>query len=102
MHMQTPRAPPPPVAAMLSPMLWQLNCPDRFDMYSAGVLLLQARMLAPADSFPLGIISFVPDPAPTAAQLFVAVLGTAQTAARTQCGISKGLKGPPRLREIFA
>ena len=41
-HTQTPRAPPPPVAAMLSPILWQLNCPDRFDMYSAGVLLLQA------------------------------------------------------------
>ena len=41
---QTPRAPPPPVAAMLSPILWQLNCPDRFDMYSAGVLLLQVPL----------------------------------------------------------
>ena len=40
---QTPRAPPLPVAAMLSPILWQLNTPDRFDMYSAGVMLLQAR-----------------------------------------------------------
>ena len=38
---QTPRAPPPPVAAMLSPILWQLNTPDRFDMYSVGVMLLQ-------------------------------------------------------------
>ena len=44
--MQTPRAPPPPVAAMLSPILWQLNNPDRFDMYSVGVLLLQAAMPA--------------------------------------------------------
>ena len=40
---QTPRAPPLPVAAMLSPILWQLNTPNRFDMYSAGVMLLQAR-----------------------------------------------------------
>lgn len=31
---------------MLSPMLWQLNNPDRFDMYSVGVLLLQAAMPA--------------------------------------------------------
>ncbi len=44
---QTPRAPPPPVAAMLSPILWQLNCPDRFDMYSAGVLLLQVLFFTP-------------------------------------------------------
>ncbi len=44
--MQTPRAPPPPVAAMLSPILWQLNNPDRFDMYSVGVLLLQMAMPA--------------------------------------------------------
>ncbi len=28
---------------MLSPILWQLNTPDRFDMYSAGVMLLQVR-----------------------------------------------------------
>jgi len=41
---QTPRAPPLPVAAMLSPILWQLNNPDRFDMYSVGVLLLQMSM----------------------------------------------------------
>ena len=44
--LQTPRAPPPPVAAMLSPILWQLNNPDRFDMYSVGVLLLQMAMPA--------------------------------------------------------
>lgn len=43
---QTPRAPPIPVAAALSPILWQLNNPDRFDMYSAGVMLLQAAMPA--------------------------------------------------------
>ncbi len=48
---QTPRAPPLPVAAMLSPILWQLNTPDRFDMYSAGVMLLQARL--PSVHFPL-------------------------------------------------
>ncbi len=35
------RAPPPPVAALLSPVLWLLNSPDRFDMWSAGVVLLQ-------------------------------------------------------------
>ena len=35
------RAPPAPVAALLSPVLWQLNAPDRFDMYSVGVMLLQ-------------------------------------------------------------
>jgi hypothetical protein len=29
------------VAALLSPVLWQLNAPDRFDMYSVGVMLLQ-------------------------------------------------------------
>lgn len=31
---------------MLSPILWQLNNPDRFDMYSVGVLLLQMAMPA--------------------------------------------------------
>lgn len=38
---QTPRAPPLPVAAFLSPILWRLNNPDKFDMYSVGVLFLQ-------------------------------------------------------------
>lgn len=41
MSTSTPRAPPLPVAAMLSPILWKLNSPDRFDMYSVGILLLQ-------------------------------------------------------------
>ncbi|KAL4422647.1 hypothetical protein ABPG75_008844 [Micractinium tetrahymenae] len=41
MSKQTPRAPPAPVAALLSPVLWRLNAPDRFDMYSVGVVLLQ-------------------------------------------------------------
>lgn len=41
MSTQTPRAPPAPVAALLSPVLWQLNAPDRFDMFSVGVTLLQ-------------------------------------------------------------
>ena len=35
------RAPPAPVAALLSPVLWRLNAPDRFDMYSCGIVLLQ-------------------------------------------------------------
>ncbi len=39
--LQTPRAPPLPVAAFLSPILWRLNNPDKFDMYSVGVLFLQ-------------------------------------------------------------
>ncbi|KAK3017769.1 hypothetical protein RJ639_005085 [Escallonia herrerae] len=38
---ETPTPPPEPVAAILSPILWQLNSPDLFDMYSAGIVLLQ-------------------------------------------------------------
>ncbi|KAI4374233.1 hypothetical protein MLD38_012248 [Melastoma candidum] len=38
---ETPSPPPEPIAALLSPILWQLNCPDLFDMYSAGIVLLQ-------------------------------------------------------------
>ncbi|KAL2613282.1 hypothetical protein R1flu_024974 [Riccia fluitans] len=41
MSTQTPSAPPPPVAAALSPVLWQMNVPDRFDVYSAGLIFLQ-------------------------------------------------------------
>lgn len=41
MSTQTPTAPPAPIALLLSPILWQLNVPDRFDMYSAGLVLLQ-------------------------------------------------------------
>ncbi|CAN1143704.1 Serine/threonine-protein kinase STN8, chloroplastic [Linum perenne] len=37
----TPSPPPEPIAALFSPILWQLNSPDLFDMYSAGVVLLQ-------------------------------------------------------------
>lgn len=37
----TPRAPPLPIAASLSPVLWRVNSPDRFDMYSMGILFLQ-------------------------------------------------------------
>jgi hypothetical protein len=29
------------VAALLSPVLWRINQPDRFDMYSAGIVLMQ-------------------------------------------------------------
>lgn len=41
MSRQTPRPPPKPVAALLSPVLWAMEAPDRFDMYSAGITLLQ-------------------------------------------------------------
>ena len=41
MSTSTPKAPPTPVAALLSPVLWNLNRPDRFDMYSVGILLVQ-------------------------------------------------------------
>ncbi|XP_057971185.1 serine/threonine-protein kinase STN8, chloroplastic [Malania oleifera] len=38
---ETPKPPPEPIAAFLSPILWQLNSPDLFDMYSAGIVFLQ-------------------------------------------------------------
>ncbi|CAL5192491.1 unnamed protein product [Lathyrus oleraceus] len=38
---ETQSLPPEPIAALLSPILWQLNSPDLFDMYSAGIVLLQ-------------------------------------------------------------
>ncbi|KAG2377151.1 Serine/threonine-protein kinase [Vigna angularis] len=41
MSTQTPSAPSVPVATALSPVLWQLNSPDRFDIYSAGLIFLQ-------------------------------------------------------------
>ncbi|KAL2667469.1 hypothetical protein AAZV13_01G070400 [Glycine max] len=41
MSTQTPSAPSVPVATALSPVLWQLNLPDRFDIYSAGLIFLQ-------------------------------------------------------------
>ena len=30
-------------AALLSPVLWAMEHPDKFDMYSAGLVLLQVR-----------------------------------------------------------
>ena len=44
MSTQTPTAPPVPVALLLSPALWQLNLPDRFDLFSAGLVLLQLAL----------------------------------------------------------
>lgn len=41
MSTQTPSAPAAPVAALLSPVLWRLEQPDRFDMYSIGIILMQ-------------------------------------------------------------
>ncbi|XP_077245148.1 serine/Threonine kinase domain protein [Tasmannia lanceolata] len=41
MSTQTPSAPSAPVATALSPVLWQMNLPDRFDIYSAGLMFLQ-------------------------------------------------------------
>lgn len=38
---ETPKPPPAPLAAALSPFLWQFNSPDLFDMYSVGVIFLQ-------------------------------------------------------------
>ncbi|EPS67798.1 hypothetical protein M569_06977, partial [Genlisea aurea] len=38
---ETPQPPPEPIAALLSPILWQLNSPDLLDMYSAGIVMLQ-------------------------------------------------------------
>ncbi|OVA13703.1 Protein kinase domain [Macleaya cordata] len=38
---ETPKPPPEPIAALLSPIVWQLNSPDLFDMYSVGITLLQ-------------------------------------------------------------
>ncbi|KAJ8621198.1 hypothetical protein MRB53_029727 [Persea americana] len=41
MSTQTPSAPSAPVATALSPVLWQMNLPDRFDIYSAGLIFMQ-------------------------------------------------------------
>jgi len=42
MQRQTPPPPPAkPVAALLSPVLWAVGKPDRFDVYSAGVTIMQ-------------------------------------------------------------
>lgn len=41
MSRQTATPPAKPVAALLSPVLWQMEHPDKFDMYSFGILMLQ-------------------------------------------------------------
>ena len=41
MSTSTPRPPTAPFAALLSPILWLLNQPDRFDMYSVGLIFMQ-------------------------------------------------------------
>ncbi|CAH9102305.1 unnamed protein product [Cuscuta europaea] len=53
---ETPKPPPEPIAALLSPFLWQLNSPDLFDMYSAGIVLLQ--MAIPSFRSPTGLKRF--------------------------------------------
>ncbi|KAL5826101.1 hypothetical protein ACOSQ4_017898 [Xanthoceras sorbifolium] len=56
MSTQTPSAPSAPVATALSPVLWQLNLPDRFDIYSAGLIFLQ--MAFPGFRTDSGLIQF--------------------------------------------
>jgi len=41
MSTRTPVAPPRPIAALLSPVLWQLNRPDKFDVYAVGLSTMQ-------------------------------------------------------------
>eukprot|EP00245_Coleochaete_scutata_P009411 TRINITY_DN3088_c0_g2_i1.p1 TRINITY_DN3088_c0_g2~~TRINITY_DN3088_c0_g2_i1.p1 ORF type:complete len:915 (-),score=225.33 TRINITY_DN3088_c0_g2_i1:507-3098(-) len=33
--------PPAPIYTLMSPFVWALNCPDRFDMFSAGLVMMQ-------------------------------------------------------------
>ncbi|CAI5516837.1 unnamed protein product [Closterium sp. Naga37s-1] len=40
----TPHLPPDPLASLLSPFLWVANSPDRFDVFSAGVVLMQLSL----------------------------------------------------------
>ncbi|KAM7464377.1 hypothetical protein LguiA_032498 [Lonicera macranthoides] len=56
MSTQTPSAPSAPVAAALSPVLWQMNLPDRFDIYSTGLIFLQ--MAFPSLRTDSGLIQF--------------------------------------------
>jgi serine/threonine protein kinase len=44
MDARTPAPPAAPLAALLSPVLWALNAPDRFDLWSVGVVLLQMAL----------------------------------------------------------
>ncbi|CAM0954988.1 unnamed protein product [Alopecurus aequalis] len=53
---ETPTPPAEPIAAILSPILWQLNSPDLFDMYSAGIVLMQ--MAIPGLRSPSGLKNF--------------------------------------------
>uniref|UniRef100_A0ACD5TG55 Uncharacterized protein n=1 Tax=Avena sativa TaxID=4498 RepID=A0ACD5TG55_AVESA len=53
---ETPTPPAEPIAAILSPILWQLNSPDLFDMYSAGIVLMQ--MATPGLRSPSGLKNF--------------------------------------------
>eukprot|EP00667_Euglena_gracilis_P003612 EG_transcript_3624 len=41
MSASTPNPPPAPVATFFAPALWLLNTPDRFDVYSLGIMFLQ-------------------------------------------------------------
>ncbi|KAJ7943210.1 Serine/threonine protein kinase [Quillaja saponaria] len=56
MSTQTPSAPSAPVATALSPVLWQMNLPDRFDIYSTGLIFLQ--MAIPTLRNDSGLIQF--------------------------------------------
>lgn len=40
----TPIAPPAPLAMLLSPVLWRINSPDRFDSFSLGLVLLHCAL----------------------------------------------------------
>ncbi|MCO5548512.1 hypothetical protein L7F22_001972 [Adiantum nelumboides] len=44
MPTSTPNLPPDPWCSLISPLLWRLNTPDRFDLYSAGLILIQLSM----------------------------------------------------------
>lgn len=44
------------MAALLSPVLWRLNQPDRFDIYSAGIVMMQ--LVFPSLRSDAGLIAF--------------------------------------------
>ncbi|XP_024525241.1 serine/threonine-protein kinase STN8, chloroplastic [Selaginella moellendorffii] len=41
MPTRTPRLPPDPLCSLISPLIWLLNTPDRFDVFSAGLVMMQ-------------------------------------------------------------
>ena len=41
---RTPRPPPPLVGAFTAPLVWLIGAPDRFDSFSAGVVMLQCAV----------------------------------------------------------